>query len=90
MGNSFGCSTLGERLVSATRDRDLVETKLLLNCYPCFVKCSTFGGLNSPFHFTAAKGHNEIVALLLKNGADVSFRNYCGQTALMQACRYEH
>ncbi|KAK7259186.1 hypothetical protein RIF29_24786 [Crotalaria pallida] len=35
-------------------------------------------GLNSPLHFAAAnKGHNEIVALLLHNGADVNSRNYC-------------
>ncbi|BAT94187.1 E3 ubiquitin-protein [Vigna angularis] len=90
MGNSFGCSASGERLVSAARDGDLVEAKMLLNCNPCLAKYSTFGGLNSPLHFAAAKGHNEIVALLLENGADVNSRNYCGQTALMQACRYGH
>ncbi|KAM7273476.1 hypothetical protein ACFE04_028140 [Oxalis oulophora] len=80
----------GERLVSAARDGDLVEAKMLLDCNPCLAKYSTFGGLNSPLHFAAAKGHNEIVALLLQNGADVNSRNYCGQTALMQACRYGH
>ncbi|KAL7107160.1 hypothetical protein ACP275_06G036600 [Erythranthe tilingii] len=90
MGNSFGCSASGERLVSAARDGDFVEAKMLLNCNPCLAKYSTFGGLNSPLHFAAAKGHNEIVALLLENGADVNSRNYCGQTALMQACRYGH
>ncbi|CAL0320462.1 unnamed protein product [Lupinus luteus] len=90
MGNSFGCSASGERLVSAARDGDLVEAKMLLNCNPYLAKYSTFGGLNSPLHFAAAKGHNEIVALLLHNGADVNSRNYCGQTALMQACRYGH
>eukprot|EP00256_Glycine_max_P052494 XP_014618843.1 E3 ubiquitin-protein ligase XBAT33 isoform X1 [Glycine max] len=90
MGNSFGCSASGERLVSAARDGDLVEAQMLLNCNPCLAKYSTFGGLNSPLHFAAAKGHNEIVALLLENGADVNSRNYCGQTALMQACRYGH
>ncbi|CAI0403597.1 unnamed protein product [Linum tenue] len=90
MGNSFGCSASGERLVSAARDGDLVEAKMLLDCNPCLAKYSTFGGLNSPLHFAAAKGHNEIVALLLDNGADVNSRNYCGQTALMQACRYGH
>ncbi|KAL7003322.1 E3 ubiquitin-protein ligase xbat33 [Sarracenia purpurea var. burkii] len=90
MGNSFGCSASGERLVSAARDGDLVEARMLLDCNPCLAKYSTFGGLNSPLHFAAAKGHNEIVALLLDNGADVNFRNYCGQTALMQACRYGH
>ncbi|XP_052186257.1 E3 ubiquitin-protein ligase XBAT33 [Diospyros lotus] len=90
MGNSFGCSASGERLVSAARDGDLVEAKMLLDCNPCLAKYSTFGGLNSPLHFAAAKGHNDIVALLLDNGADVNSRNYCGQTALMQACRYGH
>ncbi|KAK6926271.1 Ankyrin repeat [Dillenia turbinata] len=90
MGNSFGCSASGERLVSAARDGDLVEAKMILDCNPCLAKYSTFGGLNSPLHFAASKGHNEIVALLLENGADVNSRNYCGQTALMQACRYGH
>ncbi|RHN81860.1 putative ankyrin repeat-containing domain-containing protein [Medicago truncatula] len=90
MGNSFGCSASGERLVSAARDGDLVEAKMLLNCNPYLAKYSTFGGLNSPLHFASAKGHNEIVALLLENGADVNSRNYSGQTALMQACRYGH
>lgn len=90
MGNSFGCSASGERLVSAARDGDLVEAKMLLEFNPCLAKYSTFGGLNSPLHFAAARGHNEIVALLLENGADVNSRNYCGQTSLMHACRYGH
>ncbi|KAL9237287.1 hypothetical protein vseg_011856 [Gypsophila vaccaria] len=90
MGNSFGCSASGERLVSAARDGDLVEAKMLLECNPCLAKYSTFGGVNSPLHFASAKGHTEIVALLLENGAEVNSRNYCGQTALMQACRYGH
>ncbi|ERN19311.1 E3 ubiquitin-protein ligase XBAT33 isoform X1 [Amborella trichopoda] len=90
MGNSFGCSGSGERLVSAARDGDLVEARMLLEFNPCLAKYSTFGGLNSPLHFAAAKGHNEIVTLLLEHGADVNSRNYCGQTALMHACRYGH
>lgn len=88
MGNSFGCSASGERLVTAARDGDFLEVKMLLDCSPALAKYTTFGGLNSPLHFAAAKGHDEIVALLLENGADVNARNYCGQTALMQACRY--
>lgn len=90
MGNSLGCSASGERLVSAARDGDLVEARMLLEFNPSLAKYSTFRGLNSPLHFAAAKGHNEIVTLLLENGADVNLRNYCGQTALMQACRYGH
>lgn len=90
MGNSFGCSASGERLVSAARDGDLAEARALLEFNPLLAKYSTFGALNSPLHFAAAKGHNEIVNLLLEHGADVNIRNYCGQTALMQACRYGH
>lgn len=63
MGNSFGCSASGERLVSAARDGDLVEAKMLLDCNPCLAKYSTFGGLNSPLHFAATKGHNEVSLL---------------------------
>lgn len=76
--------------MSAARDGDLVEARMLLEFNPCLAKYSTFGGLNSPLHFAAAKGHNEIVTLLLENGAEVNSRNYCGQTALMQACRHGH
>ncbi|WOL10594.1 putative E3 ubiquitin-protein ligase XBOS33 [Canna indica] len=90
MGNSLGCSASGERLVSAARDGDVVEARMLLEFNPGLAKYSTFRGLNSPLHFAAAKGHNEIVQLLLENGADVNLRNYCGQTALMQACRHGH
>ncbi|KAG0462225.1 hypothetical protein HPP92_020701 [Vanilla planifolia] len=90
MGNSLGCSASGERLVSAARDGDLLEARMLLEFNPGLAKYSTFGGLNSPLHFAAAKGHNDIVTLLLENGADVNCRNYCGQTALMQACRHGH
>ncbi|KAL5075765.1 hypothetical protein RYX36_014749 [Vicia faba] len=88
MGNSFGCSASGERLVSAARDGDLVEAKMLLEFNPGLAKYSTFGCLNSPLHFAAS--NNEIVALFLEKGADVNSRNYCGQTALMQACRHGH
>lgn len=63
MGNSFGCSASGERLVSAARDGDYVEAKMLLDCNPYLAKYSTFGGLNSPLHFAAAKGHNEVISI---------------------------
>ncbi|KAF5775287.1 putative ankyrin repeat-containing domain-containing protein [Helianthus annuus] len=84
MGNSFGCSASGERLVSTARDGDFIEAKMLLDCNPCIAKYSTFGGLNCPLHFAAAKGHNDIVALLLDNGADVNSRNYCGQVIILR------
>ncbi|MCO5571480.1 hypothetical protein L7F22_025220 [Adiantum nelumboides] len=90
MGNSLGCSPSGERLVSAARDGDLQEAQALLEFNPRLAKYSTFGVRNSPIHFAAAQGHNEIVSLLLESGVDVNIRNYSGQTALMQACRNGH
>ncbi|KAH0993284.1 hypothetical protein GBA52_004767 [Prunus armeniaca] len=88
MGNSFGCSASGERLVSAARDGDLQEAKALLECNPRLARYSTFGVRNSPLHYSAAQGHHEIVSLLLESGVDINLRNYRGQTALMQACQH--
>ena len=60
MGNSLGCSASGERLVSAARDGDAVEARMLLELSPALARYSTFGGLNSPLHFAAAKGHLDV------------------------------
>lgn len=90
VGNSFGCSASGERLVSAARDGDLQEAKALLDYNPRLARYSTFGVRNSPLHYSAAQGHHEIVTLLLESGVDINLRNYRGQTALMQACQYGH
>ncbi|KAL6534744.1 putative E3 ubiquitin-protein ligase xbos32 [Orobanche gracilis] len=90
VGNSFGCSASGERLVSAARDGDIQEAKALLEYNPRLARYSTFGVRNSPLHYSAAQGHHEIVALLLESGVDVNLRNDRGQTALMQACQYGH
>uniref|UniRef100_A0A7I4DK24 RING-type E3 ubiquitin transferase n=1 Tax=Physcomitrium patens TaxID=3218 RepID=A0A7I4DK24_PHYPA len=40
--------------------------------------------------FEICPGSLQIVTLLLECGVEVNTRNYCGQTALMQACRYGH
>ncbi|RWW28251.1 hypothetical protein GW17_00007286 [Ensete ventricosum] len=61
MGNSFGCSASGERLVSAARDGDLQEAKALLEYNPRLARYSTFGVRNSPLHYSAAQGHHETV-----------------------------
>ncbi|XVE63438.1 hypothetical protein DITRI_Ditri07aG0020700 [Diplodiscus trichospermus] len=90
VGNSFGCSASGERLVSAARDGDLQEAKALLEYNPRLARYSTFGVRNSPLHYSSAQGHHEIVSLLLESGVDINLRNYRGQTALMQACQYGH
>lgn len=67
VGNSFGCSASGERLVSAARDGDLQEAKALLDCNPRLVRYSTFGVRNSPLHYSAAQGHHEVVYLFNSN-----------------------
>lgn len=90
MGNSFGCSASGERLVSAARDGDLQEAKALLEYNPRLARYSTFGVRNSPLHYSASQGHHEIVSILLEAGVDINVRNYRGQTALMQACQHGH
>ncbi|WOL06451.1 putative E3 ubiquitin-protein ligase XBOS32 isoform X1 [Canna indica] len=90
MGNSFGCSASGERLVSAARDGDLQEAKALLEYNPRLARYSTFGVRNSPLHYSAAQGHHEIVSLLIESGVDINLKNIRGQTALMQACQYGH
>ncbi|CAA7408143.1 unnamed protein product [Spirodela intermedia] len=90
VGNSFGCSASGERLVSAARDGDLQEAKALLEYNPRLARYSTFGVRNSPLHYSAAQGHHEIVSLLLESGVEINLRNFRGQTALMQACQYGH
>ncbi|KAL3643115.1 putative E3 ubiquitin-protein ligase xbos32 [Castilleja foliolosa] len=90
VGNSFGCSASGERLVSAARDGDFQEAKALLDYNPRLARYSTFGVRNSPLHYSAAQGHHEIVSLLLESGVDINLKNYRGQTALMQACQYGH
>ncbi|KAH9806144.1 putative E3 ubiquitin-protein ligase XBOS32 [Citrus sinensis] len=79
VGNSFGCSASGERLVSAARDGDLQEAKALLEYNPRLVRYSTFGVRNSPLHYSAAQGHHEIVSLLIESGVDINLRNYRGQ-----------
>ncbi|KAK4772801.1 hypothetical protein SAY86_014576 [Trapa natans] len=90
VGNSFGCSATGERLVSAARDGDLQEARALLEYNPRLVRYSTSGVRNSPLHYSAAHGHHEIVSLLLESGVDINLKNYRGQTALMQACQHGH
>jgi E3 ubiquitin-protein ligase XBAT32/33 len=60
VGNSFGCSASGERLVSAARDGDVQEARALLEYNPRLARYSTFGGRNSPLHYAAAQGHYEV------------------------------
>ncbi|PKA67050.1 putative E3 ubiquitin-protein ligase XBOS32 [Apostasia shenzhenica] len=63
VGNSIGCSASGERLVSAAREGDLREAKALLEYNPRLARYSTFGVRNSPLHFSAARGHHEVIKI---------------------------
>lgn len=67
VGNSFGCSASGERLVSAARDGDVQEAKALLEYNPRLARYSTFGVRNSPLHYSAAHGHHEVFDSMLSN-----------------------
>lgn len=74
--------------MTAAREGDLRSAQELLKLKPSAAKFCTFGVRTSPIHFAAARGHTEIVDLLLEHGTDVNCRNYCGQTAMMHACRF--
>ncbi|CAD5190255.1 unnamed protein product [Musa acuminata subsp. malaccensis] len=86
MGNCLWCSASGKRLMTAARDGDVEEARMLLEMRPGLAKYSTFGGLSSPLHVAASGGHSEIAMMLLEYGADVNFRNIYGRTPLMEAC----
>ncbi|XP_064991381.1 probable E3 ubiquitin-protein ligase XBOS33 [Musa acuminata AAA Group] len=86
MGNCLWCSASGKRLMTAARDGDVEEARMLLEMRPGLAKYSTFGGLSSPLHVAASGGHSEIAMMLLEYGADVNSRNIYGRTPLMEAC----
>lgn len=67
VGNSFGCSASGERLVSAARDGDVQEAKALLEYNPRLARYSTFGVRNSPLHYSAAHGHHEVCLISMQS-----------------------
>ncbi|RRT52233.1 hypothetical protein B296_00050593 [Ensete ventricosum] len=61
MGNCLWCSASGRRLMTAARDGDLEEARMLLEMRPGLAKYSTFGGLSSPLHVAASGGHSEVL-----------------------------
>ncbi|RWW26465.1 hypothetical protein GW17_00009146 [Ensete ventricosum] len=64
MGNCLWCSASGRRLMTAARDGDLEEARMLLEMRPGLAKYSTFGGLSSPLHVAASGGHSEVLFLI--------------------------
>ncbi|OEL17649.1 putative E3 ubiquitin-protein ligase XBOS35 [Dichanthelium oligosanthes] len=104
MGDSFGCSATGERLVSAARDGDIQEARALLELNPRLARYSTFGIRNSPLHYSAAKGHHEtalmqaclyghwkVVQILVLFKANIHWRDcFSGATAIHFAALKGH
>lgn len=82
MGDSFGCSATGERLVSAARDGDIQEARALLELNPRLARYSTFGIRNSPLHYSAAKGHHEVNHWFIYNVVLPSICNNCWSRCL--------
>lgn len=64
MGNCLWCSASGKRLMTAARDGDVEEARMLLEMRPGLAKYSTFGGLSSPLHVAASGGHSEVLFLI--------------------------
>ncbi|XP_042448500.1 E3 ubiquitin-protein ligase XBAT33-like isoform X1 [Zingiber officinale] len=87
MGNLLlGCSAAGERLVTAARDGDVIEAQKLVEMNPGLARYATFAGISSPLHAAAARGHAEIVMMLLEKGANLNSKNIWCHTPLMEAC----
>ena len=72
-------------LISAVFDENIVECRRLIDTGEANVNGdrSQFG--NTALHIASCCGHLEIIQLLLCQGADISFRNLFGRTALDMA-----
>jgi hypothetical protein len=51
-----------------------VESRMLLELSPALARYSTFGGLNTPLHFAAAKGHLDVS--VISSHAFLSFQRF--------------
>ena len=73
-----------ERFLKAAKDGDLKKIKSMLNKeinIKTLIK-SVDKENNTALIFASKFGYNEIVKILIENGADVNFRNNEGKTAL--------
>lgn len=86
VGNSFGCSASGERLVSAARDGDVQEAKALLEYNPRLARYSTFGVRNSPLHYSAAHGHHEVYIHTQFNALHLLLSIFCNSLTKYPLC----
>lgn len=71
------------QVASPSASRSSVEHN---NAYNHFVNCTDIRQ-NTPLHEATANGHLEMMALLIKNGANVSYMNIDGITPLSLAIR---
>ncbi len=70
-----------ERFVCATVNKDVQGVESVLRANPGIVNQTVGDGITA-LHMASFLGHSEIVDLLLNHGADVSFANTEGRTAL--------
>lgn len=64
---------------------DEKAAKMLLRCAKCNVNPYTYFHRLTPLHFAAQDGRNELVELLIDNGADINARNHSLGTPLNYA-----
>jgi len=77
-------AALADEIHSAAVNDDLDKVKSLLKINPDLVS-SKDGDGETPLHWAAANGHNDVVKFLLANKADVNAKDNSGDTPLHQA-----
>ncbi|MFC1565040.1 ankyrin repeat domain-containing protein, partial [candidate division KSB1 bacterium] len=82
-------AALGQDLLTAVRNNDLDSVKKVLNERPGEVKI-TNRSKNTPLHFAAETGNENIARILIEKGADVNFQNIYCRTPYQKAVLFEN
>ncbi|WP_339045925.1 ankyrin repeat domain-containing protein [Candidatus Mesenet endosymbiont of Agriotes lineatus] len=80
----------GAELLQASRNGEIEKVQSLLNQGENVNATDTYGDSDIPLHYAAAKGHTNVITLLLQHKADVHAQNKCGQTPLHCAAEKGH
>ncbi|CAD6247195.1 unnamed protein product [Miscanthus lutarioriparius] len=93
MGDSFGCSAIGERLVCLRFLQEMETSRRLelsWNSIPA-LHGTRLSGSGTRLSITRQqRATMRLSPLLIESGVNINLRNCRGQTALMQACLYGH